>query len=103
MKQIKLKLLKHLWEYLSYYNKMAPFPVYDTDYVKEVRNTIMEMEKENNIDYDAMPVAACTYCKSLHIKVDDIDNDICMRCGSVNEITMYNNIKHYLETKDDNN
>jgi len=48
-------------------------------------------------EYDAMSVVACRYCKSLHIVNDDLENDICMRCGAVNEIDIYSNIDDYLE------
>ena len=91
-----LEHLTKLWEHMSYYNSMAPFPVYDTEYVEAIRKEIKKM-KESKFDYDELPVAACKYCNSLHIEVDDVDNDICMRCGSVNEIEIYKNIKEYNE------
>lgn len=47
--------------------------------------------------YNSLPVAACKHCKSLHIQNDEHENDICMKCGSVNEITIYNNISDYYE------
>ena len=74
---------------------MAPFPVYDTEYVEEVKNTIMKLENENKIDYNDEPVVACKYCKSLHIVIDEVDNNICMRCGSVNELKEFKNIHEY--------
>jgi DNA-directed RNA polymerase subunit RPC12/RpoP len=59
----------------------------------------MENTKTN---YDDLPVAACKYCNSLHIQIDDVENDVCMRCGSVNEIVLYKDIDDYLEkTKKD--
>lgn len=48
-------------------------------------------------EYNEMSVVACKYCKSLHIENDELENDICMRCGAVNEIDFYENIDHYLE------
>ena len=83
MNQLTIKELKKLLEHLQYYNKMAPFPAYDTDYVNDVKNRIMELENETQTNYDNEPVVACKYCKSLHIVTDEVDNDICMRCGSV--------------------
>lgn len=47
--------------------------------------------------YDELPVASCKYCKKLHIITDEVGNDICMNCGSVNEIEMYDNIHEYLK------
>lgn len=90
------KLLKHL----KYYNWLAPFPVYDTDYVKDVENRLNEIKMEKDKNYDEEPVVACKYCKSLHIVADDIDNNICMKCGSVNDIVEYKNIYEYKTEKD---
>ncbi len=73
---------------------MSPFPVYDTDYVKDVKNKINEiMESKDN--YDELPVVACKYCKSLHIVTDEDVNDICFRCGSVNELEEFKDIYEY--------
>ena len=95
MNQIILQYLREHLDHLMYYNKMAPFPVYDTEYVEEVKNTIMKLENENKIDYNDEPVVACKYCKSLHIVIDEVDNNICMRCGSVNELKEFKNIHEY--------
>lgn len=53
--------------------------------------------KEKKDDYDAIPLVACKYCKSLHIREDDNGNDLCMRCSSINEIENYETIDKYLE------
>jgi len=74
---------------------MAPFPVYDTDWVKDIEKKIKEMENEDKINYDDEPVVACKYCKSLHIRTDDDMNDICFRCGSTNELIEFKNINEY--------
>ena len=92
--KVTIKHLTKLFDHLTYYNKMAPFPVYDTDYVKDVENRIKEM-KEKKENYDELPVVACKYCKSLHIVTDDVENDICFRCGSVNELQNFENIHEY--------
>lgn len=101
-KNTTLTYLKALLEHLQYYNNMAPFPVYDTEYVEEVRNKIKEMEEKNN-EYDELPVVACRHCKSLHVISDELDNSICMRCGSVNELQEFENIYKYKEFKDGKN
>lgn len=103
MKQRKLKLLKGLWEYLSYYNKFSPFPIYDTEYVSTIKEKLDEMTDEN-INYDDLPTASCKYCDSLGIKQDELDNDICLRCGSINEINIfktYYEYEQYLKNKKD--
>ena len=95
MNQIIIWYLREHLDHLLHYNKMAPFPVYDTEYVEEIKNIIMKLENETKTNYDDEPVVACKYCKSLHIVVDDTDNNICMRCGSVNELKEFPNIYKY--------
>ena len=103
MNQIILQYLREHLDHFLYYNKMAPFPVYDTEYVEEVKNIIMKLENENKIDYNDEPVVACKYCKSLHIVIDEVDNNICMRCGSVNELKEFKNIHEYKNFVDGEN
>lgn len=103
MNQIILQYLREHLDHLLYYNKMAPFPVYDTEYVEEVKNIIMKLENENKINYNEEPVVACKYCKSLHIVIDEVDNNICMRCGSVNELKEFKNIHEYKNFVDGEN
>lgn len=91
-----ITILKQLVDHLEYYNLMSPFPVYDTEYITDIKTRIKDMEHSKR-DYDELPVAACKYCNSLHIENDEADNDICMRCGSVNDIEIYKNIHDYLE------
>jgi RNA polymerase subunit RPABC4/transcription elongation factor Spt4 len=45
-------------------------------------------------------VAACKHCKSLHITIDEVENNHCMRCGSTNEIKIYKDIHTYLTAKE---
>ncbi len=92
-----------LQTHLHYFNKMAPFPVYDTDYVKDVDNKIKEIMKDKEKDYDNEPVVACKYCKSLHIVSDEFDNNVCMRCGSVNELKEFDDIYEYQKHLKDRN
>jgi len=95
-----LKILYERKEHIIYYNRMAPFPVFGTDYVEYITNKIKEME-ESEIDYDALPVVACKYCNNLHILNDEVENDICSRCGSINELIIYKDIFSYLKSQDD--
>ena len=92
----KLDKLKELLEKALYYNNMAPFPVYDTDMVKNLMIKINDMEK-NHSEYDEEPVEACSHCDSLHIVMDDIGNNVCFKCGSVNDLTVYKTIYEYKE------
>ena len=75
----------------------------DLKSVEEVKNIIMKLENENKIDYNDEPVVACKYCKSLHIVIDEVDNNICMRCGSVNELKEFKNIHEYKNFVDGEN
>jgi hypothetical protein len=94
----KIEAVKALLKHLEYSNQMAPFPVFDTEYVSDVRNYLRQMEQSDK-HYDDEPVVACKYCKNLYIVVDDEDNDICMKCNSVNELKTYENIGEYLKEK----
>lgn len=98
MKSVKtLKYLKELSEHMKYYNMLAPFPVFDSEYVEYIDNKIMSIENENKYDYDEEPVVACKYCNHLTIVMDEDNNDICTRCGSVNELQEFENIFKYLK------
>ncbi len=92
----KLKHLQGELKHIERVNMLAPFPLYDTEYVELVKQEISNMNDDNK-DYDAEPVVACKHCKELYIKVDDDSNDICMRCGSINEIVEYKDIYEYKE------
>ena len=83
---------------MEHYNGFAPFPVYDTEIVSDLREYIQIMERDRK-EFDDLPVIACTHCTDLYIIVDELDNNICGRCGAVNEITLHKNIDEYLEYK----
>lgn len=93
-----LEYFKNLLEWMTYYNEMSPFPIYDTEYVQMVENKIKELSK-SDIDYDSIPVTACAVCDDLRIEVDELDNDICMRCGTINDIRIFKTIFDYNEYK----
>ena len=86
--------LKELHKHLVFYNTMAPFPIYDTEYVNNVGKTIKKMKKEK-VNYDELPVYFCKHCKSLYIETDSDNNEICNRCGAVNEVDVLPSIKDY--------
>ena len=74
---------------------MAPFPVYDTEVIEDLKKQIERTMGVKKIDYDAMPVHYCAHCKSLHIEIDEANNDVCGRCGSVNEVETAKTIEDY--------
>jgi len=94
----RIQLLKETLKHMEYYNNLAPFPVYDTGDVLQLKEYIKIMERTPS-EYDKIPVTACKHCLETFILVDELDNDICGRCGSVNEITIYKDIFEYLEMK----
>lgn len=94
MDTTKKEHLKKLYNHLAFYNRMAPFPPYDSDYVAKVKEELDSMKADKEY-YDSLPVVACKYCKSLHIIVDENDNDICLRCNTINELESFKNIYEY--------
>ena len=92
----KLTLLKETLAHMEYYNFMAPFPVFDTGNVADLRDYIKIMEREPN-KYDELPTACCKHCLDLGIMVDEFDNNVCVRCGSINEVILFENYAAYDE------
>lgn len=93
--KLTIRYLKKDLKHMKYYNSMSPFPCYDTDYVNDVEIKLKEIMSEKTKEYDGEPVVACKYCKSLHIVNDELDNNLCMRCGSINELKEFENIYKY--------
>ena len=93
-----LKQLNKLYKHVEYYNKMAPFPPFCTEWQQNIRDKINEIKMEKK-DYDKEPVFACKHCGTLVVpnqyEVDDDGNEICQRCNSVNEVAEYKNIFEY--------
>lgn len=92
----KLALLKETLKHMEYHNNMAPFPVFDTENVSDLKDYIKIMERTPN-EYDNLPTACCKHCLDLGIMVDEFDNDICVRCGSINEIIVFDTYEKYDE------
>ena len=93
-----LKQLNKLYKHVEYWNKMGPFPRYDTEWQKDIENYINEIKMEKK-DYDKEPVFACKHCGTLVVpnqyEVDDDGNEICQRCNSINDVKEYKNIFEY--------
>lgn len=85
---------------MELYNDRAPFPVFDTELVKNVKELINNIMENDKIDYDDLPVIACKNCYNLAIEVDEDGNDICYKCESINEIKAYDNIDKWSEESD---
>lgn len=94
-----LSQLKVQLKFMEDANLFAPFPVYDTGDILILRNKMAQLEAEEKCNYDELPVVACKNCKSLHIVVDEVDNSICMRCNSINELVEFPNIFEYKKEK----
>lgn len=104
MSKKTIKYLTDVLNYITYHNRMAPFPVFDTEYVELIKNKL-EIMKENNVNYDKLPTACCKYCLNLHSLVDEEENVICTRCGSINEELIfedYEAYEQYLKDNEDN-
>lgn len=84
-------------------NLYTPFSIHDSEYIEELNkrldNLKIKIEMDSKKDYDKEPVFACKHCGTLVVpnqyEVDDDGNEICMRCGSVNEAIEYKNIFEY--------
>lgn len=80
---------------------MSPFPIFDTEYVKNVKKLLKKlMKNKEKIDYDSLPVVACKGCHNLAIEVDEHGNDVCYKCGEINNIKVYSNIDEYCKETD---
>jgi len=92
----KLTQLKETLAHMEYYNFLAPFPVFDTENVSNLKDYIKIMERSST-EYDNLPTACCRHCLDLGMMVDEFDNDICVRCGSVNELLVFDTYAEYDE------
>ena len=94
-----LKQLNKLYKHVEYWNKMGPFPRYDTEWQIDIKNYINKITMDKNNDYDKEPVFACKHCGTLVVpnqyEVDDDGNEICQRCNTVNEVIEYKDIFEY--------
>lgn len=63
-------------------NRASPFPFYDTELVYELKNELKRVMAEDKKYYDSLPVACCKHCKELRLKIDSLENDVCLRCGA---------------------
>lgn len=97
MKEL-IKYTKGLLEKLERANLYAPFPVYDTEYVSLTKNNLDKMYDKK---YDEGAVTACKFCNELSTVVDELENTVCTRCGSVNDTITYTDIYEFLKTKNE--
>ena len=76
-----LKQLNKLYKHVEYYNKMAPFPPFCTEWQQNIRDKINEIKMEKK-DYDKEPVIYCATCLSLSIIDLKEQGEFCDKCGS---------------------
>jgi hypothetical protein len=92
MKTKTIKYLTQVLQEMKYYNRLAPFTIYDTELVENLEKLIM-VNKPNN-KYDEEPVYACMYCDELNIQIHD-GVDVCGRCGERDSAILYDTIFDY--------
>lgn len=64
----------------EYYNSVSPFPVYDTEVIKDMKK-LDKLAKKN--DYNDVPVTYCKTCLSLRLKIiDEPKVCYCGDCGN---------------------
>jgi uncharacterized paraquat-inducible protein A len=63
-------------------NLFSPFPFYDTELIEELKNTLKRVMADRKNYYDSLPVACCKHCKELRLQIDEMENDVCLRCGA---------------------
>ena len=95
-KDDKIKLLESEIARMDMHNQLAPFPIFDSEHVKLMKDELRELKQT----VDNEPVEACGTCKSLYLVNEDKTHVVCMRCGSVNDVIKYDNIDEYLKTND---
>lgn len=68
----------------EYYNLMAPFPVYDTEVITDLKKLNMITSKDSS---NSEPIAYCKTCLSIHIKTTKMEDtqqvvDYCIACSN---------------------
>lgn len=77
------EILKEI-ERREYYNRISPFPVYDTEIINDLKKLKMITTKDNS---NNEPITYCKTCLSIHIKTvkfEDTDQvvDYCISCSN---------------------
>lgn len=81
------ELIKEI-ERREYWNNLAPFPVYDTEIINDLKLLNMVTSK---MDSNNEPITYCKNCLSIHIKTVNFpdsesgekrDVDYCVSCGN---------------------
>jgi len=77
------KLIQEI-ERREYYNQMAPFPVYDTDIINDLKKLNMITAKDNS---NSEPITYCKTCLSIKIKTVGFEDtekevDYCVDCSN---------------------
>tara|TARA_R110002051_G_C8516883_1_gene467280 strand:- start:195 stop:530 length:336 start_codon:yes stop_codon:yes gene_type:complete len=77
------QLIKEI-ERREYYNQMAPFPVYDTEIINDLKILSMITSKDSS---NNEPITYCKTCLSIHIKTVEFKDteqevDYCISCSN---------------------
>jgi len=85
------KALKIEAERREYYNRMAPFPIFDTEIINDIKKLSMITAKDNS---NRQPVTYCKTCLSIKIKTVDIEGseegiDYCVTCSNTDMDTTH--------------
>lgn len=76
------ELIKEI-ERREWWNKLAPFPVYDTEIITDLKKLNMLTVKDAS---NRVPITYCKTCLSIHIKTVELENDqsvdYCVPCGN---------------------
>tara|TARA_R110000796_G_scaffold181330_1_gene297852 strand:- start:17277 stop:17612 length:336 start_codon:yes stop_codon:yes gene_type:complete len=77
------ELLKEI-ERREYYNNLAPFPVYDTEIINDLKILNMITSKDNS---NNEPITYCKTCLSIKIKTVEFEDteqevDYCISCSN---------------------
>ena len=75
----------------EHYNRFAPFPVYDTEVIADLKK--LEMMKSSIMNNE--PITYCKTCLSIHIKTVELPEtkqgnvDYCVPCGNTDLETVH--------------
>lgn len=68
----------------EYYNRLAPFPIYDTEIINDLKKLNMITSKDKS---NSEPITYCKTCLSIHIKTAEFEDtkqevDYCISCSN---------------------
>lgn len=75
----------------EYYNNLAPFPVYSTEIITDLKKLEMITTKDSS---NSEPITYCKTCLSIHIKTTTMEDtgqevDYCVACSNTDMETTH--------------